>query len=63
MVVIYLLVSNFIKVIISEADYFEDMCKELEAIRAYQPTDAAIVVVYLNMALIQLSLMMTMGNQ
>ncbi len=32
MVVIYLLVSNFIKVIISEADYFEDMCKELEVL-------------------------------
>ena len=32
---------NFIT---SEADYFTDMCKELEAIRAYQPTDTALVV-------------------
>ena len=32
---------NFIT---SEADYFTDMCKELEAIRAYEPTDTALVV-------------------
>jgi hypothetical protein len=32
---------NFIT---NEVDYFTGFCKELEAIRAYQPTDTATVV-------------------